>query len=140
MHTGSVLGGGGRTATTPVPSTRLRDDRGSQALELAMATPIAVGILAAILAIGLVMADLALASTLAREVARTAAVGEDARIDEVVAATVGERIGAVEVDPPPGQRAVGDLVTAHVTLAPMTLGPITGPAMGGRAVMRAEVE
>lgn len=104
-----------------------------------MATPVLVALLGSVIAVGLMVADLAVAASVAREVVRTAAVGEDHRIPEVLDAATATRAVTVSVQPGPGQRSRGDLLTATVRLAPVSIGPLTGPAMEGRAVMRAEV-
>lgn len=88
-----------------------RDERGSQAVELALSLPLLALVLILLLQGGLLAMDLVNAQGLAREAARVAAVADDATTQSSTRSVAGARPVRLELAPASPRRP-GDLVTA----------------------------
>ena len=102
-----------------------------------MVVPAVVVMLLLVLQAGVLGADIVAAHGLAREVARTAAIGTAEDLDALQRAVAGERHARLEVDPsdPPE----GTLVTARVQLRSRAFGNVGVDLwIPARATMRAE--
>ncbi len=104
--------GGARRAAL----SRLRGQRGSQTLELALAIPVVVTLLTLLLHAALLGADLVAAQAVALQAARVAAVDDDEAVRSAARAAAGRRPVAVVLHPPTGVRVPGEPVTAVVRL------------------------
>lgn len=114
-------------------------ERGSQAVEFAMALPLVALALALVLCAGVVGMEMVHVHGVAREAARAAAVGTDADADAVARAAAGGRQLTLRLDPPQGRRVAGDLVTAEVGMSSHVLARFGVDAvLRGSATMRAE--
>jgi len=117
---------------------RLRDPRGSAAVELALSVPIVVLLLSVLLQVGLAAADLVTVQSLAREAARVAAVADDDAVRRALDAAAGDREVRLTLSPA-SPRSRGALVTAEVRVRSTVLGPLDAAIwLPGRAVMRVE--
>jgi Flp pilus assembly protein TadG len=114
-------------------------ERGSQTIEFALVTPVALLLLVLVLHAGVMAADLVTAQGLAREAARAAAVSDDDNARAVTRRAAGRRLVEVTFAPVSGARAPGDLVTARLRLRSRAFAafgvPIWVPA---QATMRVE--
>ena len=113
-----------------------RGERGSQALELALAAPFVALLLVGVLAGAAVALQQVLAQQLAGVGARVAAVDGDAAVRSRIAAVAGPDV-AVEVTPGDGTRRPGDLVEVVVRVPPRVAVPGLA-ALVGRAVAQVE--
>lgn len=133
---GGTAGRGG----PPAPCRRLHEEaRGSQTLELALLLPVLALLLALVLQAGLAASELILATAVARDAARIAAVDDDRAVLAAARAVAGQRTVEVRAEPPASARRAGSLVTVHVRLRSATLQRLGIEAwLPARATMRVE--
>ncbi len=102
-----------------------------------MVVPAVVVMLLVVLQAGVLGADIVAAQGLAREVARTAAIGTAEDLDALQRAAAGEREAQLEVQP--SDPAEGTLVTARVRLRSRAFGNVGVDVwIPARATMRVE--
>lgn len=112
-------------------------ERGAQALELAVATPLLLALVLLVVATAQVGVAAASTHRLAGLAARTAAVAHDDVVVAQMADLTGGSLG-LRLDPPSGSRAIGDPVTAHVTRTITLLVLGTEVDLRGSATFRTE--
>jgi hypothetical protein len=128
--------GGAGAAGTP---RTVAGERGSQSLELALVLPAVVLLLVMLVHAGLLGADLVLAQGLAREAARTAALGNESALDAALRTAVGKRPVEVSVTPPAERRQAGELVTVRLRVRSRAFAAFGADVwVPARATMRVE--
>ena len=105
----AAAGGAGRRRTP-----RITGEDGAQSIEFALTVPFAVLTIALLLHAALFGADLVAANAVALQAARVASTASDSDVRAVIEDAAGGRPVEVTVDPPDGQREVGDLVRTTV--------------------------
>lgn len=96
--------------------SRLRDEGGSQSLEVALALPFVIGAITLLLHAAVLAADVVTAHAVALQAARVAAVDDDQAVNDAVADAAGGRPVEVTLSPPASDRVRGDQVQATVRL------------------------
>lgn len=145
MTSPAGAGDGDAVPRTPAPhptgAHAHRGERGSEALELALATPLVLVLLATVASVSLLGLQQVVAQQLAGLAAREAAVASDA----AVAARLAEAAPQLDVElvatPPSRLRRPGDLVDVRVGVRPRLLIPLPLPddfRLLGRATARVE--
>ena len=104
-------GGAGRRR-----SPRLPGEDGAQSIEFALTIPFIVLTLVLLVHAALFGADLVAANAVALQAARVASTGTDDDVRAAVAEASQGRPVDVTIDPPDGQRSIGELVSATVRL------------------------
>ena len=115
--------GGAARRRAPRLAATLACERGSQALELALALPFIVLGLVIVLHAAVLAADLVAAQNVAFQAARVAAVADDDVVADAVRDAAGRRPVEVELEPRSPHRRAGDLVAATVRLRSRAFGP-----------------
>ena len=115
--------GGAARCRAPRLAAGLACERGSQALELALALPFIVLGLVIVLHAAVLAGDLVAAQNVAFQAARVAAVSDDEAVAAAVRDAAGRRSVDLELEPPGPQRRAGDLVAATVRLRSKAFGP-----------------
>lgn len=121
MHAALREGGAPRRAPRRRPARRA-GEQGSQALELAMMLPAVVIIVLLVAQAGVLGADVVAAQGLARDAARTAAVGGAEDVDDLAREAAGSRAVEIRLQPPEPQP--GTSVTAEVRLRSRAFGNV----------------
>ncbi len=128
----------GALGPRPRGHPRRQDDRGSQALELALAVPLVALLALVVTAIGVAAAQHVAVQTLAATAARTAAVRPDVAVRAFVHQASGPTPATVAIHPATRRR--GDLVSVTVTLRHHLLGwPAVAYDVTARATARTEL-
>lgn len=95
-----------------MPAVFHRDQRGAQALELALSIPLVVLVATFVVAAGQVVLAVAGTHQLAVTAARTAAVSHDSAVTDLLSST---DVVDIDIRPASGSRVAGDLVTVILT-------------------------
>lgn len=115
--------GGAARRRAPRLAATIGCERGSQALELALALPFIVLGLVVVLHAAVLAGDLVAAQNVAFQAARVAAVADDEAVAAAVRKAAGRRPVELDLQPPSPQRRAGDLVAATVRLRSKAFGP-----------------
>ncbi len=115
----------------------LRSETGSQSIELLLVLPVVTLLLVLVACAGLLGADLVAAQAVAREAARSAAVGDVDAAHSVATAAADRR--TIELELVPGRPSAGEVVTASVRLRSRAFEALGADVwLPGQATMRVE--